>query len=870
MDLNRVIPYKNYIIVAFLLILSIITLYIRILPFFGIGSGDPINYVGMDDPLYKLREIEQTIANFPAYAWYDPMSYFPFGASIHWGPLSTLIASFMCIVAGASTRPEIIKVALFMPPIFAALMIPVIYYLVHRLFDWKVGIIAALFVSVVSGQYFARSMYGYLDHHMLEVFFGTFFCLCFILSLMYIKPRGHALKKKPDESYTMWISRERTAFAYGILTGFSFLLGLFVMPTMILFALIVGMYTFVQMLINHFRQDDNWYLVFTNTTVFLVPMIGFFAIGWDSILMIAQRYGSSFLGGFSLAAYTPAQPIAYLFLIVATFFFYHLVSWRVNNTNIKYIYYMIGIAIAVVVALFVFLPTIPTLFISGTFEFFGQTAYASTVQEARSWTNTDAYAVFGLGLFLMILGFVVLLYKIATEKRDEFVFAFFWFLLVIVATIQHVRYEYYAAIPVVILSALAIGTVVTWAYDLFVVQKAKEGEQKPEVTTAKKNKPSKRMAKEPYDPMRNSKKFLCGSILFALVAMGSLFFVTSLATDYTLASGHYVQMNGDWKASMEWLQNNTPETGVDYYTIYDSRTFKYPDSAYGVMSWWDYGHLITYIGKRIPNANPFQAGVQGANGSAAYFINTDESVSNTIADNIKIKYVVTDIEMDTGKFWAMATWFNESVAGMPYQSVFVMEQSLGNIQPAQLFTDQYYQTMVSKLHNFDGSMREPGMVTYIEYVDPSQQTGYSYPLILRGGNGDYANLSMAMEKYNANADIGYHAALVGTTPVQNPTPVPALRHYRLVYESPSVAWGDLHYVKIFEYVKGKDVPGEGVVEVKIRTNTGREFVYQQESVNGTFTLPYSTTGSRYDTKAVTPYHIVGTNTTFDVSESEVA
>ena len=42
-------------------------------------------------------------------------------------------------------------------------------------------------------------------------------------------------------------------------------------------------------------------------------------------------------------------------------------------------------------------------------------------------------------------------------------------------------------------------------------------------------------------------------------------------------------------------------------------------------------------------------------------INIDEKVSNTIADNIGVKYVITDIEMDTGKFWAMATWcFNMS------------------------------------------------------------------------------------------------------------------------------------------------------------------------------------------------------------------
>ena len=39
---------------------------------------------------------------------------------------------------------------------------------------------------------------------------------------------------------------------------------------------------------------------------------------------------------------------------------------------------------------------------------------------------------------------------------------------------------------------------------------------------------------------------------------------------------------------------------MNYYAIYDKSTFTYPNTSYGVMSWWDYGHLITYIAHRIP------------------------------------------------------------------------------------------------------------------------------------------------------------------------------------------------------------------------------------------------------------------------------
>jgi len=104
--------------------------------------------------------------------------------------------------------------------------------------------------------------------------------------------------------------------------------------------------------------------------------------------------------------------------------------------------------------------------------------------------------------------------------------------------------------------------------------------------------------------------------------------------------------------------------------------------------------------------------------------------------------------------------------------------------------------------------------------------------------------------------------------------VPALCHYRLIHESPT---GDLtttdadyiKYVKVFEYVKGAHIRGNGIIEVPVVTNTGRTFTYRQESINGEFIVPYATTGSTYEVKATGPYRITGTSTTFDVPESAV-
>jgi dolichyl-diphosphooligosaccharide--protein glycosyltransferase len=333
-------------------------------------------------------------------------------------------------------------------------------------------------------------------------------------------------------------------------------------------------------------------------------------------------------------------------------------------------------------------------------------------------------------------------------------------------------------------------------------------------------------------------------------------------------------MNQDWRDSLVWMQNNTPATGVNYYTIYNKNSFTYPNSSYGVMSWWDYGHMITYIAQRIPNANPFQAGVSGPDGAAAYFMATNESTANTILDHDGTRYVITDIEMDTGKFWAMATWFNSTAAASPYQTTFLVpdQTDASSYQSALLNEQPYYDTMVSRLHNFDGSMVTASSAYYVEYADQSI-THASYPVLTNAAEMNVSAAATRAAQYNQNAPAGYHAEVLSASVVLPITDVPALQHYRLVHESSTNVFNsdkiDVKYVKIFEYVKGAHIKGSGIIEVPLVTNTGRNFTYSQQSVNGEFVVPYSTTGNPYDVKATGKYRIVGTGTTFDVPESAV-
>ncbi len=89
-------------------------------------------------------------------------------------------------------------------------------------------------------------------------------------------------------------------------------------------------------------------------------------------------------------------------------------------------------------------------------------------------------------------------------------------------------------------------------------------------------------------------------------------------------------------------------------------------------------------------------------------------------------------------------------------------------------------------------------------------------------------------------------------------------------ESDPITLPGIKYVKIFEFVKGAQIPGEGIIELPVVTNTGRTFMYRQESENGMFIVPYPTTGGSYDVHATAGYHIVGTTRFITVTENDIA
>lgn len=850
MDSPDFMRYRKYLIIIFLAILAIFMLWIRMLPSASVASTDILNLVGSDDPLYNLRQIEQMNVNFPNYSWFEAMTLYPTGQVIHWGPLFIWIISGLCLLTGATTRPEIISLALTIPPIMAAIMVPVMYLLGKKISGVSCGLLAAFFIAVISGQFFFRSLYGYLDHHIAEVLFSTVFCLCYIWVLIYT--RDHPVDFTRKETL-------RVPILMSVACGIAYVLGLLVMPTMVLFALVAALFTFIQCVWDFIRGIRADSLLLINTVTFGIAAASFLIFG-------VHKEGLQF------DYYTLGHPLAYILIIIATAILFLFSRIFQKRGPVQYVGALVGLVVFFLAVFAVAFPEIFSLFIQSASQFFGQNPLYLTIQEARSWTISEAWNFFNVGLILMALGIVFLFYTLWKEKKAEHLFVIIWALLIVYSTWQHIRYEYYFSVPLALLSGIFVGAVLEWGgNDILGLVSGKKVKADPAAETATPREKQKGKKHLKAAPARKNVNYLhLGAVALVLI-LTALFAYFSVSYEYTVSSSGGIRMNPDWRESLEWMETHTPDPGMNYYRIYDRKTFEFPDQSYGVMSWWDYGHMITYIAKRIPNANPFQSGVAGENGAASFFLAESEERNNGIADTLGVRYVITDIEMDMGKYWAMATWYNSSVGQEPYvENLLVPDQiQEGTYDLFTLYEASYFKTMISRLHNYDGSMIEQGQVYYVEIDNRLSPT----PVATRAMFMNLQDARAAANEYNRNPAAGTRAMVLSTGILSPMDSLPALRHYRLIHESPTNVLAqsppDLKYVKIFEYVPGARIKGSGVIAVDLVTNTGREFTYRQASTGDEFIVPYATSGTSHEVKAKGKYRIEGTGKEFEVSEQAV-
>ena len=181
-------------------------------------------------------------------------------------------------------------------------MVPVMFFLGKKLGDWKTGLLAGLFIAVIGGQFFSRTLYGHFDHHVAETLFSTLFVLCYVLALSNLHGKEISLKNPASLKLPLIL---------GVVSGIAYFLGLLTMTTLVAFGLFAAVFTLVQFIIDFKSGKPTEYLLALNILTFGIGALGLLIYGIKNT-------------GFSFTSYSVALFIAQILVILGTIFLYVL------------------------------------------------------------------------------------------------------------------------------------------------------------------------------------------------------------------------------------------------------------------------------------------------------------------------------------------------------------------------------------------------------------------------------------------------------------------------------------------------------------------------------------------------------------------
>lgn len=817
----------SIIVTSILLALFGLSLYIRVvLPFDSVFGG--FIRFGGNDPWFHMRLIENTIHNFPERISFDPYTFYPHGDLLHFGPLYDQMIAFFAILAGLGAPSlHLIKVVgAYFPAILGALTVFPVYFIVKELFDNRnIGIISAALIAVLPGQFLSRSLLGFTDHHIAETLFSTITILFLVLAI-----------KSGKEEKLSFSSISRKPLIFAIFAGISFGIYQLMWTGALLLALIIVIYAIAQYIIDFLRGKSTDYLCIIGLPLFIVPLI---------MISPVIRIGGAFVSEIHLASYFVA--IASLFVLSG------LSKLEFHGKRFYYPFALLGVMLAGFIAFHLINPELLASML-GRFGVFSPKGGALTIAEAKPllylpghFTLAPAWRNFTTGFFIVFIAIPLVIYRTFKERKSECILFLVWTIIMLIATLSQNRFSYYFAVNVAILSGYFGWKLMEWAG-----------------------------LKELYEMYRRRfrgnlwrliKRRVKVKHIIVVLVVGLILFYPNISAAITTAK-HPGGPSYDWHSSLEWLRANTPDPFQNpsfYNKTYEipEGDYPYPDSSYGVMSWWDYGHWITYIGKRIPNANPFQEGIGGPGpngsirpGASTFFIAKNESQANRVLDELGSRYIISDFMMADAvnsfynKYAAMTVWAKDTSGHYDrYRTKNGVVSMLGK---------KYFETMETRLHMFDGREMEGNRsrignqsILMIEsfHTKPlehyrliHESSRYMVPhAILNATTGDLRGWQCYARNYTQAkmlADMLHR----GFRDPRNPN---------LVRWTPQF-FSPVSYVKIFEYVKGAKIAVEDVanatISVNVTTNNNRTFTYTQaKTANDTlyFVVPYAT-GKNYD------------------------
>jgi len=744
-----------------------ISLYIRIaLPYDQIFVNDWV-WFRETDAYYYMRNIENLVNNFPHFNSFDPYMLYPGGGGGLARPFFPwLVAGIIRLVShGAPTLHTMEAVAAYMPAILGTLTLIPVYFIGKELFNRWVGVISAALVAILPGEFLHRSLLGFTDHHVAEVLFSTVTILFLIMAIKRAREReisfGHLLNRD-------W-STITKPLVYTLLAGV--FLGIYLLSWRggLLFVFIIFLYLAIQFIVDHLRHKSSDYLCIVGTPLFLI-----------AFLMLLPILGKGSMD----AMYRVALPIAIVVPIVLS-----IISRLMAGRALKPFYYPLALLGLAGIGLAAFHAINPSLLQSmlEKFSIFTPGGAMLTVMEVHPLTLGIAWVNFTTSFFISFISFAMLIYVAIKEKSADKTLFLVWSTMMLIAVLGQRRFGYYYAINAALLTGYFSWKMLDLAGLNKLLAKPKEL-----VGAIKKFKKKEKKAREKAKP----KTFMQPRgawvrVIVVGIAIFFLVFFPNIGMVKVLASAPNYIMDEGWYTSTLWLKDsdNSPEPFDDpdfYYELYSPKDeFEYPETAYGVMSWWDYGYFIMQISHRIPNANP-GGGYRELVGR--FFTARHESSANKIADRLDSKYVMIDYAMPITKFYAMVEYAGRNLSEF-YEVYYLPQQDGGQL--VALYYPAYYRSTVARLYNFDGKAVVPTESIVISYEGEVTSGEEKYKIIT--GVESFPTYEDA-RAYVASQTSGKYR-IGSASPFSSPIALEELNSYELVYQSETE-----RPVKIFKYL----------------------------------------------------------------------
>ena len=167
---------------AFLVPAMIVTVATRVFPAWdSVVIDNDVRLLGVD-PYYHLRHIQNTSSTFPVLDRTDAVTNYPW---VHRSDAVGLLQWTLGGVARLVGTPDDLMtskwVCAWSGPASAVLIALVFALVSLRLWGWRISSLLTWIFVLLPGRAFDRTLFGFCDHHALEVFFNLSICFTFIL-----------------------------------------------------------------------------------------------------------------------------------------------------------------------------------------------------------------------------------------------------------------------------------------------------------------------------------------------------------------------------------------------------------------------------------------------------------------------------------------------------------------------------------------------------------------------------------------------------------------------------------------------------------------------------------------------------------------